>query len=143
MLLLASSVVLPGLTCLRSFVFYTGFLLNPAFSTKLLFSRLNHRTAKPFSICLISSSCVFHLANRPFVCQYSTPYSLPSAHLKSSGRFVFFYQSLLLWSNLPYTLRHSSYISLVKSTLKTHVFSTGECVGWGGGWRARACLYSK
>ena len=103
-----------------------------------------------------NSQALFYLSDLIQLCipsrQPSIRLSIPrllivSRRLTSSllVDFVFFYQSLLLWSNLPYTLRHSSYISLVKSTLKTHVFSTGECVGWGGGGggRARACLYSK
>ena len=48
---------------LRSFVFYTGLLSNPVFSTKVLFLPLNHWTTKPLPISLISSSCMFRLTN--------------------------------------------------------------------------------
>ena len=64
LMLPASFVVLPGLTTyLQSFVLYTGFLSNPAFTTKLLFWPLNHWTTKPLSTFLISSSSMLHLTN--------------------------------------------------------------------------------
>ena len=122
-MLLASSVILPGLTTyLWSFVLYIGFLSNPAFSTKLLFLPINHWATKSLPIYLISSA-MFHLANS---------IHLPILHsfifhplTSSSGWCTFFYQAPLLWNNLPYSLWHSSSISSFKSALKTHLFSYG------------------
>ena len=104
-IMLPASSVLPGLTTyLRSFVLYIGLLSNPAFSTKLLFLPLNQWTTKPFPVSLISSSCMFRLANSV---RLPTLDSFIFHPLTSSllVRRAFFCQAPLLWNNLSRFLR--------------------------------------
>ena len=86
-----SSVVLPGLTpYLRSFMLCTGFLSDPAFSTKLFFSLFNHWTTKPLPISPMSSGCTFRLASFAHLPMLNS-FFLSSAHLKSFGWCAFFF----------------------------------------------------
>ena len=80
----------------------------------------------PFYDTLISSCCIFHLANS-FVCLHSTPSSpSPSCSPKSSGQRAFFYQAPSLWNNPPYSLCNASSASF-KSALKTHLSPSCLC----------------
>ena len=113
-----SSVVLPGLsTYIWSFVLYTGFPSNPAFSIHF-FLPSNHWTIKPLPISLISSSCIFHLANSGCL----PIFNFFVFHPLTSSLLV---DAPLLWNNLPDSVPHSSSIASFKSALKTHLFSSG------------------
>ena len=102
---LTALVVLSGLTTyyLRSFVLYTGFLSNPAFSTiffllVLTFKSLNNQTPS----CL-SDLIQLYVPSRQLRSSADTRLlRLPSTHLKSSGRRVFFYQAPLLCTSVPF-----------------------------------------
>ena len=87
----------------RSIMLYTGFLSNPTFSTKWLFLPLNRWTTKPLPISLISSRCMFSLAN--------------SIRLLTLDSFIFsFCSPKVFWLS---GLLLSSTISLEQSTLLT------------------------
>ena len=79
----------------------------------------------PFYDTLISSSCIFHLANS-FICLHSTP-SSSICSPKSSGQCAFFYQAPSLWNNLPYSFYNPSSAASFKSALKTHLFPSCLC----------------
>ena len=129
-IMLPASSVLPGLTTyLRSFVLYIGLLSNPAFSTKFFFLPLNQWTTKPFPVSLVSSSCMFRLANSVRLPTLDS-FVFHHAHLKSSGS-----TRLLLSSTI--TLEQSFLLSpknngrrvpsieSFTSSLVTHFFSSG------------------
>ena len=97
-------------------------------STKL-FLPLNHQTAKPILISLISPSSMFHLANSAHLWILD---SFIFHLLTCSGQHAFFHQAPLLWNNLTNSLSvsaplwHSSSIfpSLNTDLIKKFMFET-------------------
>ena len=85
----------------------------------LIFKSLNSPS------CLSDLIQLYVTSSQPRSSAHTRLLRLPSAHLKSSGRRAFFYQSPLLWNKLRYSLLHSSFMASFKSTPKSHLFSSG------------------